>query len=48
MCPPGAHHNDFVATDAFGYMLFGYTLLVPVNQRVPSKLKRGYHKIGHK
>ena len=26
MCPPGYHHNDFVATYALGHMMYGYTL----------------------
>ena len=34
MCSRGYHHNDFVATHAFGHMMYGCTLLVPVNQRV--------------
>ena len=34
MCSPGYHHNDFVATHTFGHMMYGCTLLVPVNQRV--------------
>ena len=29
MCTPGYHHNGFVATDALGHMMYGYTLLVP-------------------
>ena len=31
MCPPGYHHNGFVATHTLGHMMYGYTLLVPVN-----------------
>ena len=31
------HHNGFVPTDTRGYMMYSYTLLVPVNQRVLSK-----------
>ena len=23
MCPPGYHHNGFVATHALGYMMYG-------------------------
>ena len=23
MCPPGYHHNDFVATHALGHMMYG-------------------------
>ena len=34
MCPPGYDHNDFVATHALGHMMYGYTLLVLMNQRV--------------
>ena len=40
MCPLGYHHNDFVATYALGYMIYGYTLLVPMKQRVPKKLNK--------
>ena len=28
MCPPGYHHNGFVATHALGHMMYGSTLLV--------------------
>ena len=45
MCPPDYHHNGFVATHALGHMIYGYTLLVPMNQRVLNKqskeLKQG-------
>ena len=37
MCPPGYHHNGFVATHVLLHMMYGYTLLVPMNQRVPNK-----------
>ena len=26
MCPPGYHHNGFVATHALGYMMFGHMI----------------------
>ena len=26
MCPPGYHHNGFVATHALGHMMYGYHL----------------------
>ena len=26
MCPPGYHHNGFVATHALEHMMYGYTL----------------------
>ena len=32
MCPLGYNHNGFVATHALGHMMYGYTLLVPMNQ----------------
>ena len=30
ICPPGYHHNGFVATHALRYLMYGYTLLVPI------------------
>ena len=27
MCPPGYHHNSFVATHALGHMMYGYTAI---------------------
>ena len=41
MCPLGYPHNGFLATHALAHMMYGYTLLVPMNQRVlnkPSKM----------
>ena len=32
MCPLGYHHNGFVVTHAFWHMVYGYTLLAPMNQ----------------
>ena len=40
MSPPGYNHNDFVATHALRHMMYGYTLLVPMNQRVLNKLSK--------
>ena len=34
MCPPGYHHNGFVATHALGHMMYSYPLLVPMNQTI--------------
>ena len=34
ICPPSYHYNGFVATHALGHMMYDYTLLVPMNQRV--------------
>ena len=47
MCPPGYHHNGFVATHALGHMMYGYTLLVPMNQRVLNKLSKEHNALGH-
>ena len=30
MCPPGYHHNVFVATHALGHMMYGYVRLCTV------------------
>ena len=40
MCHPGCHHNGFVATYALGHMMYGYTLLAPMNQTVLNKLSK--------
>ena len=48
MCPPDYHHNDFVATRALGHMMYSYTLLVPMNQRVLNKLNKEHNASGHK
>ena len=48
MCPPGYHHNGFAATCALGHMMYNYTLLVPVNQRVLNKLNKEHNINGHK
>ena len=46
MCPPGYHHNGFVATHALGHMMYDYTLLVPMNQKVLNKLSKE-HSYAH-
>ena len=48
MCPPNYHRSDFVATHALGYMMDGYTLLLPMNQRVLNKLSKEHNTSGHK
>ena len=40
MCLRGYHHNGFVATHALGHMMYGHTMLVPMNQRVLNKLSK--------
>ena len=47
-CPPGFHHSGFVATHALGQMMYGYTLLVPMNQRVLNKQSKERNISGHK
>ena len=48
MCPPGYYHNGFVSTHALGYMMYDYTLLVTMNQRVLNKLSKEHNITGHK
>ena len=48
MCPPGYHHNGFVATHVLGHIMYGYTLLVSINQRVLNKLSKEYNISGNK
>ena len=51
MCPsgyPGYHNNGFVATHALGHMMYGYTLLEPINQRVLNMLSKEDNISGHK
>ena len=48
MWPPGYHHNEFVATHAVEHMRYGYTLLVPVSQRVLNKLSKEHDISGHR
>ena len=46
VCPPGYHHNGFVATHALGHM-YGSTLLVPMNQKVLNKQSKEHNISGH-
>ena len=48
MCPPSYHHNGFVATHALGHMIYSYTLLVPMEQKVLDKLSKALNVNGHK
>ena len=48
MCAPGYHQNGFVATYALGHMMYCYTLLVPMNQRLLNKLSKEHSIRGHK
>ena len=40
MCPTGHHHNGFVAARALGHMMYGYTLLILMNQIVKPLILR--------
>ena len=46
--PSVYHHNGFVATHALGHMMYGYTLLEPMNQRVPNKVSKERNISGYK
>ena len=48
MWPLGYHHNEFVATHALGYMMYVYTLLVPINQKLLNKLDKEDNISGYK
>ena len=37
--PSGYHHNGLVAVHALGHMMYGYTLLVPMNKLLCSLLR---------
>ena len=41
MCPPGYHHNGFVATHTLGHMMYAYTLVCNHEKKCPS----GYYYI---
>ena len=48
MYPPSYHRNGFVITHALGNMIYGYTLLVSMNQRVLNNLRKERYISGHK
>ena len=48
VCPSSYHNNDFVATDTLGRIIYGYTLLVLLNQRVLNKLSKEPYINGQK
>ena len=39
MCPPGYHHNGFVATHAHGHMMHGYHIYIYIYIYILSILK---------
>ena len=48
MSPPGYRHNGFVGTHALYHMMYGYTLLVPMKQRVLNTLSKEHNRNGHR
>ena len=49
MCPPGYYQpaNGSLVTHALGHMMYdGYTLLVPMNQRVLNKSTKKHNNNG--
>ena len=42
------HDKGFVATHALGNMMYGYTLMVPMDQIVLNKLPKELNISGHK
>ena len=48
MYPSSYHRNGFLATHPLGHMMYGYTLLVPMNQRVLNRLIKEHNISGHK
>ena len=48
MCPSSYHHNGFVATHALEQMIYRYTLLIPMNQKVLNKLRKEHNVSDHK
>ena len=48
MCPPSYHHNGLMATHALGHMMYGYILLVQMNQRLLNKLSKEHNLSCHK
>ena len=47
MSPSGYQHNGFVSTHAHGHVMHGYTLLVPMIERVLKKLRKEHNISGH-
>ena len=48
ICPPGYYQsaNSPMETHALGQMMYGYTLLVPMNQGVLNKSSNEHNKTG--
>ena len=48
MCPSGYHHSGSVATHALRHMMYSYTLLIPMKQRVLNKPSKERNISGYK
>ena len=48
MFPSGYNRNSFLATDGFRSMMYGYTLLLSMNQRFLNKLNKKRHIKGQR
>ena len=48
MRSPRYHHNGFVETHALGHMMYSYTMLILMNQRVLGKLSKERNLSRHK
>ena len=48
ICPPSYHHNGFLATHELGHMMYGFTVLVLIEERVLNKLSKEHNISGHK
>ena len=47
MCPSDYHHGGSMATHAPWHIMYGYTLLVPMKQRVLNKQRKEHNISGH-
>ena len=39
MCPPGYHHNGFVATHALGHMMYGKAIVIKQLCKISTTIK---------
>ena len=45
MCPPGFLHNEFLGTHTLEHMMYGYTFLVPMNQKFSTRCFLGQDEL---
>ena len=48
MCPSGYHNNGFMESHSPGRIMYSYTFLIPMNQRVLNRLSLEHNIGGHK